>query len=86
MALEDFIVDLCQDSVSGALLVCRLQPVLVACLTLMRSPDILAIPNPPPRPRRKSAIRLIQDLPPHLQQGPAHCLWRRQRSQGREDT
>jgi hypothetical protein len=61
MALEEFILDLCEESVNAALLVSPLMSVTkIAWLT--RPVDILVIPNLSTRPRRKSTIRFFQDL------------------------
>ena len=37
--------------------------------------DFLALANIPPRPRPNPDLQRLQDVPPHLQQSPAHRLW-----------
>lgn len=69
MALEEFIVDLCEESVNGALLVhssgakwaCNgLQQAY--CVWLMRWLDFLAFPDLPPRPLRRTELKRFSDL------------------------
>ena len=62
MALEEFLLDLCEESVTAALLVCSAKPVL----TLADASDILAVPNVPPRSRVESPGWLLPDLSPRL--------------------
>lgn len=87
MALEEFIIDLCEESVNGALLVgFRTQCLLLAYLgTNVTPPDLLAVPNLPPRPRERPKLDRIQDVPANLQQSAAHCIWvRRATAQGED--
>lgn len=55
MALEEFILDLCEESVNGALLVCSVQGQYRDSADL--SADLLALSNIPPRFVEQSAIR-----------------------------
>lgn len=81
MALEEFLLDLCEESVTAALLVSFLlthaylgrpnPQQLLTCAT-----DLLALPDVPPRPRRDTPNRSIPDLSKSIQQGAAHCIRR----------
>lgn len=71
MALEEFILDLCEESVNAALLVSpRYHSRGERGANLKK--DILALPDIPPRPFRESAVRSLQDVPTGVQQSPAH--------------
>jgi len=61
MALEEFILDLCEESVNAALLVGS-PDFQVAQRRLTRTIDILAIPNLPTRSLRESTVRSIQNM------------------------
>ena len=70
MALEEFLLDLCEESVSAALLVCVVLSspsgscVRTTPLKAMGDPiiDILALPNLPTRPRLRTASASLPDL------------------------
>jgi hypothetical protein len=57
MALEEFILDLCEESVNGALLVCSLPGSYIITLLLIFLVDLLALSNISPRFVEQSAIR-----------------------------
>ncbi len=61
MALEEFILDLCEESVNAALLVSSVHGRLETIIA-NRGIDILALPNLPPRSLRESTIRNLQDV------------------------
>lgn len=86
MALEEFLLDLCEESVTAALLVSA-RPLriiadvlsesnaLVGRLTRRASPlDFLDLSDVPARPLREPPERVLPDLSQSLQQGPAHRL------------
>jgi hypothetical protein len=73
MALEEFIIDLCEESVNGALLVGFSIPCLLSRVAAnIRLADFLAIPDIPPRPRERAKLNRIQDVSEDIQQGAAH--------------
>ena len=82
MALEEFIIDLCEESVNGALLVLPLRDCdhadwLARCAnTTTTAADILALPNLPQRPLVPARVECIPDLSQDIQQSTEHCLWR----------
>lgn len=66
MALEEFLLDLCEESVTAALLVCRAHALRTPPL-LTPSQDVLAVPDIPPRRVGHSVIQCLQDMPESVQ-------------------
>lgn len=63
MALEEFLLDLCEESVTAALLVRPPLPFLHTRQPMANAHiDLLALPNLPPRPRTKPPDRGLQDM------------------------
>jgi hypothetical protein len=65
MALEEFIIDLCEESVNSALLVGGHGSEALHCGFIIANTlfqDFLALPNLPSRPVRRSNLELVQDL------------------------
>ena len=81
MALEEFLLDLCEESVTAALLVrrplppCRPAPPPLTPAANALPADVLAVPDLPPRPLPDAADRGVQDLPQGIQQGAARGFW-----------
>ncbi len=80
MALEEFILDLSEESVNGALLVrtvaSRLDRRLLFTVRADAAADLLALPNVLSRPLQQPAVERFQDLSEDIQQSAAHCLRR----------
>ena len=85
MALEEFILDLCEESVNAALLVGFKNTVVNLCQMLRCAVDILALPNIPPRPLVQSTIKTVPNMSENIQQGPAYCIRGRGASGERKD-
>lgn len=83
MALEEFILDLCEESVNGALLV-RL-PMHLHVAPFLTNLDFLAVPRLPIRPLDQSSFDCFQDMPKDLQQGATYCVWLDRSAEVRED-
>ena len=66
MALEEFIVDLCEESVNGALLVYLLQPTIVYEANGMPA-DILAISDLSTRSLLPTHLQCLPNVPEDLQ-------------------
>jgi hypothetical protein len=62
MALEEFILDLCEESVNGALLVCSLQGMYNIIHLLIIPTDFLALSNISPRSVEQPAVRGIPSM------------------------
>ena len=75
MALEEFLLDLCEESVSGALLVSVFAPVRALASSANSYIGLLAVPELSDRPLLQSALRGFQNMSKGLQQGPAHSVW-----------
>lgn len=75
MALEEFLLDLCEESVTAALLVgflcCHGRAGRHADYYL----DFLVIPNISPRPSIDTTGASIQNMSESVQQGATHSLW-----------
>ena len=64
MALEEFILDLCEESVNGALLAsCASPRIIERQLTLL---DLLVLPRIPPRPLQQSHVDSFQNMPTYI--------------------
>lgn len=66
VALEEFILDLCEESVNAALLVCLETGHARWDKSLTRIADILAVPNISPRSFCESSIRSFQNVQTNL--------------------
>lgn len=75
MALEEFLLDLCEESVSGALLVSVLVPVRATVSPTNPCVGLLAVPELSDRPLLQSALRGLQNMSKGVQQAPAHSVW-----------
>ena len=77
MALEEFLLDLCEESVSAALLVCLVLPSVVSLCVRpadditknqgVNELDFLALPNVPTRSRLGTASASVPDLSESIQ-------------------
>lgn len=74
MALEEFLLDLCEESVSGALLVSLFSRTRAAASPANPYPGLLAVPELFDRSILQSAFRGFQNMSKGLQQGPAHSF------------
>jgi hypothetical protein len=72
MALEEFILDLCEESVNAALLVGSLHDHAGRTYIANEMTDILALSDIPTRSFTESASGGLPDVPEDIQQGSAH--------------
>jgi len=78
MALEEFVIDLCEESVNGALVVSLDLRLLVLVMVLMMScADVLASTDVSSRPSPSAGLDRIPNMPQTVQQGTKDRLWRR---------